>query len=239
MHRQHLDADILETPGQLLGIPVGIAPAGTHLQRDRHIEGACGLDHGLGNLHGQRLVLHQGGARPFVADLLGRAAHVDVDDLGAAFDVVDGCFGHHGGIGAGNLHGNRTGLTRVVGAAAGLEAVPQVFARCDHLADRIARTQSLAQLAERPVRHTRHGSDKQAICQSVLANAKGRHAGEKETENAGRKEARLYLPIFSATAALHKSTNPTSGTPAVPAPVRRMRQPAPRAALNAGAAAPE
>jgi hypothetical protein len=199
---------------------------------------ACGLDHGLGNLHGQRLVLHQGGARPFVADLLGRAAHVDVDDR-AALDVVDGGLGHHGRFGAGNLHGNRPGLAFVVGAAAGLEAVPQVLARGHHLADRIARAQSLAQLAERPVRHTRHGSDKQTICQSELANAQGRHAGEKETENAGRKEARLYLPNFSATAALHKSTNPTSGTPAVPASVRRMRQSAPRTALNAGAAAPE
>ena len=36
----------------------------------------------------QRFVLHQRRARPLVADLLGRAAHVDVDDLRAAVDVV-------------------------------------------------------------------------------------------------------------------------------------------------------
>ena len=149
MHRQHLDAHAFELPGQRHGILVLLAPAGAHLERDRHVVRCAGLHHGGGNLHGQRLVLHQRGARPFVAHLLGRAAHVDVDDLRAAFHVVDRGCGHHGCIGACDLHGNRPRLPGVVGAARSLEAVPQVLARRDHLTHRIPGTELLAQLAKR------------------------------------------------------------------------------------------
>ena len=171
MHRQHLDAHLLKLGRQLDGVFLGIAPAGAHLQGHGHVVGACSLYHGLGNFHGQGLVLHQGRTCPFVAHLLGRAAHVDVDDLRAALDVVDSGFGHHGRIRACNLHGNRARLTRVVGSAAGLEAVPQVFARCHHLTDRIACPQGLAQLAKWPVRYARHGSNKQVVSQRVLTDA--------------------------------------------------------------------
>jgi hypothetical protein len=83
----------------------------------------------------------------------------------AAVDVVARRVGHHLRVGAGDLHRDRRGLAFVVGAARGLEAVLQIGARGHHLADRVARAQALAQLAERPVRHPRHGRDEQGIGQ--------------------------------------------------------------------------
>ena len=50
--------------------------------------GAQAATTACGDRERQRLVLHQRRAGPLVADLLGRAAHVDVDDLRAAVDVV-------------------------------------------------------------------------------------------------------------------------------------------------------
>jgi hypothetical protein len=70
----------------------------------------AGGHHGLDDGQRQRLVLHQRAAGPLVAHLLGRAAHVDVDDLRAAVDVVLRRLGHHGGVGAGDLHRDRPRL---------------------------------------------------------------------------------------------------------------------------------
>jgi hypothetical protein len=64
---------------------------------------------------------HQRRAGPLVAHLLGRAAHVDVDDLRAAVDVVARGVGHLGRVDAGDLHRDRAGLAVVVGAARGLQ----------------------------------------------------------------------------------------------------------------------
>jgi hypothetical protein len=77
--------------------------------RNLSVTGVSGtaLHHGLEDACDQRLVLHQRRAGHHVADLLGRAAHVDVDDLRAAIDVVARGFGHHGRIGAGDLHRDR------------------------------------------------------------------------------------------------------------------------------------
>ena len=88
VHRDHLHAGRLGRARQAHRILFGLAPAGAHLQRDRHAVRSAGRDHGFDDLQRQRLVLHQGRAGPLVADFLGRAAHVDVDDLRAAVDVV-------------------------------------------------------------------------------------------------------------------------------------------------------
>ena len=52
-------------------------------------------DHGLEDAPDQRLVSQQRRAGHHVAHLLGRAAHVDVDDLRAVVDVVARRLGHH------------------------------------------------------------------------------------------------------------------------------------------------
>ena len=96
---------------------------------------------------------------------------------GAAVDVVARGVGHHLRVGAGDLHRDRRGLAVVVGAARGLERVPQILARRHHLADRVARAQALAQHAERPVRHPGHGGDEQGIRQLDRANVHGVGSG--------------------------------------------------------------
>jgi hypothetical protein len=104
--------------------------------RNLSVTGCCRRRHdGLEDAGDQRLVLHQRGAGHHVADLLGRAAHVDVDDLGAAVDVVAGGLGHHGRIGAGDLHGDRVNLAVVVGAPLGLGAAVEQGVGGDHLGD--------------------------------------------------------------------------------------------------------
>ena len=170
MHSQHLHASTLKGTGQHYGVFVRLAPAGAHFQGDGDIaRSACG-DHGFDDRQRQGFVLHQRRASPFVTDLFGWAAHVDVDDLGAAFNVVDSGVGHHLRFGTRNLHRNRTGLTLVVGTARGLERVPQIAPGCDHFTDRIASPQALAQLAEWPIGYTRHGCNKQGIRHSELAD---------------------------------------------------------------------
>ena len=122
-----------------------------------------GLHHCLDDLDGQTLILHQRGTSPAVADLFGRTTHIDVDDLRTAADVVFGRLRHHVGVGAGNLDRNRTGFAVMVGAPRGLQRIPQIFARGHHLANRVGRAQPFTELAKRPVRHPRHGRDKNAV----------------------------------------------------------------------------
>ena len=66
--------------------------AGADLERHRHVDRA---HDGVDDRRDQRLVGEQRRAGGRVADLLRRAAHVDVDDLRAALDVVARGVGHH------------------------------------------------------------------------------------------------------------------------------------------------
>jgi hypothetical protein len=111
-----------------------------------------------------------------VAHLLGRAAHIDVDDLRAPVHVVAGRLGHHPRLGAGNLHRDRLHLARVVGAAHGLLALPELGVGRHHLGHRVARAQLLAQLAERPVRHPGHGGDEQVVAKTMRTDLHDRNS---------------------------------------------------------------
>ena len=173
MHRQHLDAGGLELARQAHRILVLLAPAGPHLER--HWDGvrhAC-RHHRLDDAKRQRFVLHQRRARPLVAHLFGGTTHVDVDDLGAALDVVDSRIGHHLCVGAGDLHRNRTGFPVMVGPTRGLERVPQFAPGGHHLADCIAGAEMAAQLAKRAISHSCHRRDEQVVRQDVGADVHG------------------------------------------------------------------
>ena len=160
---QHLHASGLGGARDHRGVPGRVAPAGAHLQRHGHALRFAKPPDRLDDLQRERLVLHQRRTGPLVADLLGRTAHVDVDDLRATVDVVARGLGHHLGVGAGDLDRDRARLAAMVGTARGLEGVAQVGTRGHHLADGVAGTELLAQAAERSVRHTRHGGDEQGV----------------------------------------------------------------------------
>ena len=80
VHGQRLDARALGDARDCERIFMLRVPAGADLQRHRHVYRA---HHGIEYPANQRLVLQQRRARHHVADFLGRAAHVDVDDLRA------------------------------------------------------------------------------------------------------------------------------------------------------------
>ena len=82
---------------------------------------------------------------PDVADLLGRAAHVDVDDLRAVLDVVARALRPAWlRIGAGDLHGDRLRLRRRGSCGAAVfSRRPQTRVGRRHLRHRIARAQRL------------------------------------------------------------------------------------------------
>ena len=115
MHSHHLNAHAFKGLGQHQGIFFCVTPTRAHFQSNGHTAGSASCHHRLCNFDGQSFVLHQGRARPFVANLFGRTAHVDVNDLGALIDVVGSGLSHHGGIGACNLDRNGAGFTIVVG----------------------------------------------------------------------------------------------------------------------------
>ena len=96
---------------------MGLTPTRTHFECDRYVAWRTGRHHGLNDLQRQRFVLHQRRARPFVTDFFSRTAHVDVNDLRTTVNVVGRSIGHHGCIGASDLHGNRLGLALMVGTA--------------------------------------------------------------------------------------------------------------------------
>ena len=126
----------------------------------------------------------------FVAHLFGGATHVDVNDLCTAIHVVQRSVCHHLRLGAGNLHRNGARLAFMVGAARSLQRVPQIRARGHHFAHRVARTQAFAQLAKRAIRHARHGSNKQGIRQSEMADVHAKFLLEVRWECGNRDAGR-------------------------------------------------
>jgi hypothetical protein len=144
----------------------------------------------------QGFILHQRRAGHHVADFLGRAAHVDVDDLGAVVDVVAGRFGHHLRVGAGDLHRDRRDFALVVGAAQRLGAAVEQRVRGDHFGHRQPGAHFLAQLAERTVRHAGHGGDEQIVAQREADEFHGRATrGSANCTAAGRSKAADFTRV--------------------------------------------
>ena len=96
----HPDAGGLGAARQLGRVDRGVVPAEPHLQRHRQRRGA---DRRLDQ--GQRMVevAHQRRAGVAARHLLGRAAHVDVDDVGAGVGRGPGALGHPVRLAAGEL----------------------------------------------------------------------------------------------------------------------------------------
>ena len=103
---------------------------------------------------------HQAAAGVVLRDLRHRAAHVDVDDVGAhAFDDARG-FGHLVGIAAEDLDRDRPLFFGVLGVLErAIDAADEPFA-AHHLGDdEAAAAVALDQAAERRVGHARHRRD--------------------------------------------------------------------------------
>ncbi|TXT16446.1 MAG: Uncharacterized protein FD132_2825 [bacterium] len=176
---QGLDAGFLGDVQDGQRVPVRSVPAGADLQGHRSTRHR--LHHGLQDAAHQELVLQQGGAGHDVAHLLRRAAHVDVDDLGALARVIAGRLGHHGRIATGDLHRDRLDFAFVVGPALGLGRAVQQRIRGHHFRHRHAGAHLLAQLPERPIGDARHGRDDQIVLELEGTDAHER-TGEGTTD---------------------------------------------------------
>src|SRR5262249_22197149 len=98
------------------GVAIFAVPSGANLERHWHIHRPYyRIQYALY----QRLVPEQRRPGHDVAYLLGRATHVDVDDLRALVDVVDRRLCQHLRIGARYLHGDGLDFPIMIGAAAG------------------------------------------------------------------------------------------------------------------------
>ncbi|KAG0774396.1 hypothetical protein G6F22_014096 [Rhizopus arrhizus] len=154
MHGQRGDAAVLGNARDQRAIAVVAVPAGADLQRDRHVHR---VDHRFEDARHQLLVAHQRRARPGVAHLLGRAAHVDVDDLRTVIDVVARRLGQLLRLGAGDLHADRCRFAVMVHAVDRLARVPEARVADGHFRGGQARAQPFAQQAEGLVGDAGHG----------------------------------------------------------------------------------
>ena len=109
----------------------------------------------------QRLVGKQRRAGRRVADLLRRAAHVDVDDLRAALDVVARRVGHQSPDRR-RRSARRSARPRRAWSVRRRDFVgaPQLRIRRHHLRHRVAGAQALAEHAERTIGDARHRRDR-------------------------------------------------------------------------------
>ena len=108
--------------GNHQAIPVFRVPAGADLQRNRYIHR---IDNSIKYATDQGLITQQRGSGHDIADLFGRTAHVDIDDLCALIDIESCCSCHLHGIGSGNLYSDWCDLAGMVDTAAGLAAAPE------------------------------------------------------------------------------------------------------------------
>ena len=166
VYRQCLNPGLLGDRGNLKAIPVLRIPAGANLQRHRHIHR---VDHGFENATDQRLVTQQRGPGHDIADLFGRATHIDIDDLCALLDIEAGRRRHLHGIGTGYLHRDRRSLACVVDAAACLAAAPEQRIGRHHFGYRQTGTQGAAQLPERAIGNPGHRCQYQLVRKFVGA----------------------------------------------------------------------
>jgi hypothetical protein len=81
----------------------------------------------------------------------------------------------------------------MIGAALALRRAPQARIARDHLGHRHARAQPLAQLPERPVRHTGHGCDDQIVPERVRTDLHGRGGWSEPGYSLGDFFLRLLL----------------------------------------------
>jgi len=140
--------------------------------------------------------LQQCRASRHIANFLGWATHVDVDDLRAVRYVMTRGFSEHFRISAGDLYGNRLHFASVIRTTERFLAFPQLRIRRNHFGHRVSRAHAFAQLPERAVRHPGHGGDKQVVAQNVGADGRGGNGHElAEIPNKGTQK-RLRKRLF-------------------------------------------
>jgi hypothetical protein len=121
-------------------------------------------------------VAHEGAARQLARDLACGAAHVDVDDVGAQRLGDARALRHPALLAPGKLYDE--GLEVVAGGAPQhRRALAHEVLAGNHLGHDQPRAQAMRELAERQVRHPRHGREQHTIGHGLPAdlNCPGSH----------------------------------------------------------------
>ncbi len=170
VHRHHADARLLGTACEDWRVECAFVPAEPHLDRHRHLDRA---NHGLDQRQRMVEVAHQGRAGTAAGDLLGRAAHVDIDDVRPLAGGYTRAFSHMCCLAAGELHhmDGQAGMPY-----AQVEAGPALgeFAACHHFGHDQPSAMRMGALAERLVCNTRHRREEHAIADFHAADVERR-----------------------------------------------------------------
>ena len=121
-------------------------------------------------LSGVREIAHQGRARLLAGHLAGRAAHVDVDDVGAQISRHARPFRHPARLAARQLYDERSKIPANRAFAGVVAVVDQVLAG-HHLGGNEAGAQNMGDPSERQVCHARHGREQHIALEGVRPNA--------------------------------------------------------------------
>lgn len=122
-----------------------------------------GRDDGVENGGYAGLVPKKGASAGGLQDLLGGAAHVDVDHVGAGVGGVARGVCHQARIGAQELHDLETRFGLLRPASGALAALAQFRLARRHLAHGVARTELPTDLPEGEIRHARHRGEHHGI----------------------------------------------------------------------------
>ena len=160
------NARLFGTPGKLRGIQAVVIPAETHFHchgnRDR-------ADHGLDQPRCVVEVAHQGGAGIAGGHPLRRAAHIDVEEIGAGGFEPARAFRERLGLAPGKLY-------RVGGEAGGfgtqmrLFTAGDQFVACHHFRNHQTRAEAVRQPPERRIGNARHRRQEYGIFQPQITD---------------------------------------------------------------------
>ena len=109
-------------------------------------------------------ITHQGRAGPAAGDALGRAAHIDVDDIRAGVDGHPGGLAHPARLTTGELHDMRSAAGRFGPQARLFVACGETIARY-HLGNHQACALALGNAAHHGIRHAGHRRQDHRVCQ--------------------------------------------------------------------------
>ncbi len=161
MHRHHGHARSLGAPRKLRRIEALLVPAEPHLERDRNLNRR---HHRLDEREGMVEIAHERRTREAARHLLGGAAHVDVDNVGAKRLGDAGSLGHPAGLTPGELDDKGAGGIALA-ACFELRLWPLVGKGLagDHLRDHEGRAKTARKAAKRQVADPRHGRKQHVV----------------------------------------------------------------------------
>ena len=209
MDGDHLHARLLGAAGKQRRVERRLVPAEPHLHRDRHGDR---VDHRVDQRHGVVEVAHQRRAGIAAGHLLGRAAHVDVDDVGALARRDARGLGHVVGLAAGKLHHvDRQARMADTGGAA-LPALGELAAR-HHLGNDQSGAVPIGAQAEGLVGDARHRRQEHPVADFDAADIQ--RLGQPTQIRHAQKPGNLSTCLFSSHIPLGSATGKWIGIAAI------------------------